>query len=337
MFKSAMLGCGSRAKGHAAAYQHVKKTTLAAVCDMNEERLNPFAEEYGIPNKYTDLDEMLEKENPDILHIVTQPDLRVQLLTHAHKAKVPAVIVEKPLALDADDFNAIAKLSEETSTKMCVNHQLRFHPRLLDLLGDVQDGKIGDVQFIDASSRLNLAGQGTHVLNLVLWFNGAMAPNLVFGNVCGTSQFEGTHPAPDLAVAQLNFPNRVRALIANGQNAVATSDDEKNHMHKRIAVYGTRGFVHWKMMSWERSTTDVDFESGEKEYREEDVLGQAGLTDAMCDWLEDESKVHPNCLKQSLTETNTVLGLFASALEGKPVDLPYQPTENLLERLRARG
>jgi predicted dehydrogenase len=336
MLKSAMLGCGGRARGHAAAYEHVKKTTLAAVCDMDRSRLDPFAQEYGIPAKYTDVHKMLDTEKPDLLHIVTQPDLRVPLLTLAHEAGVPAVIVEKPLALDADDFNAIAKLARVTTTKICVNHQLRFHPRLLDLLADVQDGKIGEVQFIDASSRLNLAGQGTHILNLALSFNSGTAPELVFGNVCGSSQFDGTHPAPDMAVAQLNFPNRVRCLLANGANAVATSDDDKNHMHKRIAVYGTRGFVHWKMMSWERSTTDVDYESGEKDYRAEDVLAQAGMTDAMCDWLADESKLHPNRLEQALVETNTVLGLYASAISGQPIELPYEPTESLLEKLKAR-
>ena len=334
MFKSAMLGCGGRAKGHAAAYEHVTKSKLVAVCDMDESRLVPFAKAYDVPASYTDVHEMLDKEKPDLLHIVTLPDLRVPLLTLAHEARVPAVIVEKPLALDVEDFNAIAALSKTTTTKMCVNHQLRFHPRLLDLLGDVQDGKIGEVQFIDASSRLNLAGQGTHILNLVLWFNGGMHPELVFGNVCGTSQFEGTHPAPDMAVAQLNFPNRVRCQLANGTNAVATSDDPANHMHKRIAVYGTRGFVHWKMMSWERSTIDVDYESGEKDYRAEDVLGQAAMTDAMCDWLADDAKVHPNCLEQSLAETNTVLGLYASAIQRSPIALPYEARGDLLGKLK---
>jgi hypothetical protein len=62
MFKSAMLGCGGRAKGHAKAYEHVKKSKLVAVCDMNEERLHPFVEEFNIPQKYTDIHEMLDKE-----------------------------------------------------------------------------------------------------------------------------------------------------------------------------------------------------------------------------------------------------------------------------------
>jgi len=336
MHKSAMLGCGGRARGHAQAYEHVTKTQLAAVCDMNEERLHPFAEQFSIPQKYTDIHEMLDTEKPDLLHVVTQPNLRVELLTVAHEHKVPAVIVEKPLALDVDDFNAINELSKITTTKMCVNHQLRFHPKLLELLRDVEDGKIGDVQFIDASSRLNLAGQGTHILNLVFAFNSGVRPDLVFGNVCGKSQLDTSHAAPDMAVAQVNFPNRVRCLLANGVNAVPISDEPANHRHKRIAVYGTRGFVHWTMVSWERSTIDVDYESGEKDYGAEDVLGQAAMTDAMIDWLEDDTKVHANCLDTSLAETNTVLGLYTSAVQGKPIDLPCEPSDCLLEALKAR-
>jgi len=336
MFKSAILGCGGRAKGHARAYEHVRKTKLEAVCDMDESRLAPFVEEFGVPRGYRDLHEMLETEKPDLLHIVTQPHLRVELLTLAHEHNVPAVIVEKPLALDADDFNAIAELSKTTATKICVNHQLRYHPKLLELLADVEDGKIGEVKFIDASSRLNLAGQGTHVLNLVFAFNGAVRPDLVFGNACGKSQLDSHHAAPDMAVAQVNFPNRVRCLLACGLNAVATCDDERNSRHKRIAVYGASGFVHWQMHAWERATTDVAYESGEKEYGDEDVLGQAAMTDAMIDWLEDDSKVHANCLDTSLAETNTVLGLYASAINGTSVELPYEPKEGLLDGLRAK-
>ena len=305
---------------------------------MNEQRLEPFAAQFQVPQKYTDPHKMLETEKPDLLHIVTTPNLRVQLLALAHEHKVPAVIIEKPLALDAADYNAIAALHKTTKMKVCVNHQLRFHPRLLELLSDVQEGRIGDLQFIDASSRLGLAGQGTHILNLVFWLNGGMRPNLVFGNVSGKKDLNSPHfhCAPDMCVAQLNFPNRVRCLIANGLNAVATSDDPADHMHKRIAAYGTRGFVHWKMMSWERSTTATPWDAGQKDYRAEDVLGQAGMTDAMCDWLEDDKKVHPNCLDQSLAETNTVLALYASAIYGKPIPLPYEPKESLLELLKAR-
>ena len=76
MYKSAILGCRGRARGHARAYQHVKGGKLAAICDMKEDLLNDFGDEFGIDARYTDLDEMLSKEKPDLLHIVTAPVLR---------------------------------------------------------------------------------------------------------------------------------------------------------------------------------------------------------------------------------------------------------------------
>ena len=76
MYKTAILGCRGRARAHANAYQSVKGGKLAAICDMNEERLNEFGDEFDISSRYTDLDAMLEKEKPDVLHIVTAPVLR---------------------------------------------------------------------------------------------------------------------------------------------------------------------------------------------------------------------------------------------------------------------
>ena len=72
MYKTAMLGCGGRARGHADAYRFVKRGKLAAICDMND-RIDSTnsRDDFGISSRYTDLDEMLEKEKPDVLHIVT--------------------------------------------------------------------------------------------------------------------------------------------------------------------------------------------------------------------------------------------------------------------------
>ena len=80
-YKCAFLGCGPRSNGHAAAYEYINRGETVACCDVNEERLNTYAETHGIANRYTDLDEMLEKEKPDVVHLVTPPTLRVGLMT----------------------------------------------------------------------------------------------------------------------------------------------------------------------------------------------------------------------------------------------------------------
>ena len=134
MYKSAMLGCGGRARAHASAYRFVKGGKIGAICDMNEDLLNRFGDDFDISARYTNLDEMLEKEKPDLLHIVTAPVLRgtnqrirYPLMKQASDHGVPAAIVEKPIAVESEDWKQIAGLAEETKTKFIVNTQLNFH------------------------------------------------------------------------------------------------------------------------------------------------------------------------------------------------------------------
>jgi len=337
MYKSCCLGCGPRAHGHAEAYKHVKKASLEAVCDLNTERLTVFADKFAIPRRYTNLHEMLEREKPDLLHVVTQPDLRLELFQIADQHGVPAVLVEKPLCLDAEDFNAIQAFGATAKSRIIVNHQLRYHPKTLELLDIVGSGQIGEVRLVDGSARLPLAGQGTHVLNLMFAYTGDKRPIRIFGQASGKRFWIPHHPCPDSAVGEMVFEGgALHGLLACGDNAPVVHDPNVSWMHKRVAVYGTRGFVHWTMNSWELCTRERGYHIGEKSYAAEDVLGQAAMTDAIFTWLEDDSKPHFNRLDVSLAESNTVLGLYQSALGHAIVELPCQPTGSLLEAFQAQ-
>lgn len=335
MYKAAILGCRGRSRGHAKAYEHVSQGQIVAICDVVEDLLNSFGDDFGIENRYTDLHEMLDKEKPDLLHIVTRPALRVPLMTIADEHNVPAVLVEKPIALDSKDLQALVELEKKSSTKFAINHQLHFHPKRLELQRDVDEGQIGDVRFLESTARLNLLGQGTHILQLMFAFNGNATPTSVLGQVSGGSALDSTHPAPDIAEAFITFDNGKCGLLLCGTNAPSVGDGIPGHQHKRIAVYGTRGFIEWQMNAWERSTPEDGYESGTKSYGAEDVLGQAGLTEAVFDWLKDEDYLHPTRLDLSLTQFNVILGIYASALEHRIVELPCQPEENFMEKLKA--
>ena len=133
MYKSAMLGCGGRARGHADAYRFVKRGKLAAICDMHQERLNNFGGEYGISSRYTDLNEMLQKENPDVLHIVTSPvvpgsneRIRYPLMKQASNHGVPAAVVEKPVAIEGEDWKQIDRVSRRDKNEICCQYTTRF-------------------------------------------------------------------------------------------------------------------------------------------------------------------------------------------------------------------
>jgi len=96
---------------------------------------------------------MLDKECPDLLHIVTTPDLRVPLMTIAAEHEVPVAIVEKPIAIQGEDWRQIRDLREKCKTRFVVNTQLHFHARNLELKRDVAEGRIGEIRFIDVSAR----------------------------------------------------------------------------------------------------------------------------------------------------------------------------------------
>ena len=151
-YKSAFLGCGSRSRAHARAYSNITRGVRVACCDLIEEKAREYAEDFDIPAWYTDLDEMLEKEQPDLVHMSMPPTIRVSLMTRLAEAGVPAVIVEKPICIGADDYKALRALEASSDTRFTVNHQLRYHNKVQELLAYVQDGGIGEVRFLDASS-----------------------------------------------------------------------------------------------------------------------------------------------------------------------------------------
>jgi hypothetical protein len=139
-----------------------------------------------------------------------------------------------------------------------------------------------------------------------------------------------------VAEAAIDFQNGVRAQLVCGVVAPKANDNPSIYAHKRIAVYGTRGFVQWKMSGWERFSEADGYASGEHSYGEQDVRAQAALTDAAFEWAADENKPHPTCLERNLQQFNVVLGGYTSALEARPVDLPFDPPDGMLETFKER-
>ena len=168
-------------------------------------------------------------------------------------------------------------------------------------------------------------------LELAHSYNNSVAPVKVFGQVSGGKTLSSRQPSPDIAEAFIEFENGVRAQLVCGSIAGKVVDSDSPYMHKRISVYGTRGFIQWTMHGWERLTQENGYETGSHSYGEQDVLAQARLTDAAFDWAADGEKLHPTRLERSLTQFNIILGAYVSALYNIAVDLPFEPPNGLLD------
>ena len=66
----AIVGCGRISKRHVQVLNQMMELRLIAVCDVIEERARETAEPLGIPY-YLDALEMVKKEKPDIVAILT--------------------------------------------------------------------------------------------------------------------------------------------------------------------------------------------------------------------------------------------------------------------------
>jgi predicted dehydrogenase len=243
------------------------------------------------------------------------------------------VLVEKPIALQGEDWRKLVELEASSRTRFLVNTQLHFHAKNLELKRDVSEGRIGDIKFIEVSARSTILNQGVHVLELAHSYNEFSKPVHVFASVSGAKTIPTNEPSPDTAEAAIEFANGVRAQMVTGYYAPMGSTSDSIYHHKRIAVYGTQGFVHWTMVGWERYTKEGGYESGSHDYGTEDDLAQGKLTDSAFEVCEDPSIQHGTRLELSLAQFNIILGAYMSALERRPVELPCSPPDGLLDSL----
>lgn len=277
---------------------------------------------------------MLEQEKPDLVHVVTAPIYRVDIMRQLAEAGVPAALVEKPICIGADDYKALRELEASVATRYAVNHQLRYHPQVLSFLEEIAAGQIGEIRFLDASAGLPMSGQGVHVLDLMFAFSGYAQVETVFCAGSGYDDINGTHPSPRTAAALITFEHGIRGALQSGAGAPMFNEGA-SWCHKRIAAYGSHGFRHWRMYGWEKSLTDGSVEHGEKDYSVDDIQGQANLTNAMFDWIEDPARPAATSLKVSLDEWLVILACYQSIVEARPVDLPFDPPDDLLARFKA--
>ena len=69
-------------QGHSGAYTVCDRTELVAGCDLRPEILEKWGPFYHVAPEhcYTDYKEMIAKEKPDIVSVVTQPEHRAEIM-----------------------------------------------------------------------------------------------------------------------------------------------------------------------------------------------------------------------------------------------------------------
>jgi len=153
--KVGIVGGGQIATVHIPYVRSYPGAQIVALTDTDDERARSTAARFAISNTCRSLDEMLDRHRPDVVHIVTPPQTHAPLAIRAMEAGCH-VFVEKPMAIDLEEAEAMETASRRLGVKLCVDHNHLFDPALVQARRLLAQGAIGDLVWVETFEGFSL-------------------------------------------------------------------------------------------------------------------------------------------------------------------------------------
>jgi len=210
--KVAVVGMGARGRYLARAFNEDQRTSLVAVCDVNDGCMALARRMFeGKVRYYKDQNFMCAQEDFHI-GVVASWDPSHKDNTIAFLKNHKHVYLEKPMAQTIEDCDEILREWEKSGTALMVGLELRYCTLCQEIRRLLDEGEIGEVKLAMAVDNVSVGGQyyyhnnrrrksfikslmlekGTHTLDLMNWFIGS-TPVRVFGEG-GLDVFGGNEP-----------------------------------------------------------------------------------------------------------------------------------------------
>jgi predicted dehydrogenase len=146
--KVGIVGGGQIATVHIPYIRAHAGAQIVALADTDESRAASTAARYEIGNTCRSLGEMLERHRPDVVHIVTPPQTHASLAIQAMEAGCH-VLVEKPMAVNLDEAEAMEAAARRHGVKLCVDHNHLFDPAVVEARALLSRGTIGELVSVE--------------------------------------------------------------------------------------------------------------------------------------------------------------------------------------------
>jgi predicted dehydrogenase len=201
LIRGAIAGFGQvAARAHLAGWLTRPAINVGVIFDpVSERRHEAFRLIRGV-RVYDDFELMLDGEALDFVDIASPPAMHADLARMALEAGAN-VIVEKPLALSLDDFDALARRADANGRVLMCVHNWRFAPPYAVAKSAIAEGRLGAVHSMSidrlrtepagaggagalwrksaASGGGILIDHGWHVFYLMQWLLGDSTPRSV--------------------------------------------------------------------------------------------------------------------------------------------------------------
>ncbi len=213
-----MIGAGGMANAvHYPSLASFDDVEIAAICDIDAERLNTTADQYGVEQRFTDYRRMIEQVVPDGVYAVGQPHILYDVWTWCLQQGLN-LCIEKPMGITIHQARSLAYLADQHGCITQVSFQRRACPMAV-LLHDecLKRGpmvhavctfyKCAIQPYLNA--RDHMMDDGVHSIDTLRWMCG--------GEVVGIESTTKRVQTPDInfIAATLHFDNGSTGVMLN--------------------------------------------------------------------------------------------------------------------------
>lgn len=177
------ISCFSLPYGHFPAYQSMPEVEVVAVANRGNERLERFAQRFGVRNTYLDYQEMILKEKPDIVSVTTPSFARAEPVIFAAENGVRGIYAEKGLCASLEEADRVAAACRANNVAFNWGAMRRHHGGYKALRDAIARGDIGEPRYALMYFYSDLIKHHPHALDLVSMLLGDPAPSWVEGRL----------------------------------------------------------------------------------------------------------------------------------------------------------
>ena len=260
----ASIGTGFWARYQLAAWREVPGAHCIALCNRTRAKAEALAQEFGVPAVYEDAEEMLRREKPDFLDIITDVDTHSRFVHLAAAYKTP-VICQKPLAPSIAEAEKMIAVCASEGVPLSVHENWRWQTPIRELKKVLDSGVIGPVfraridycnsfpvfdnqPFLKTLEEFILADMGSHIFDVTRFIFGETARLY-----CQTHQITPGILGEDAASVMLRMQSGATVTV---NLSYASRVEHDRFPETFLHVEGELGAVELAPDYWLRVTTE---------------------------------------------------------------------------------
>ncbi|MFN8347401.1 MAG: Gfo/Idh/MocA family oxidoreductase [Spirosomataceae bacterium] len=276
--KWGMIGCGNvTEKKSGPAFNKTPHSALVAVMGRSAEKAADYAQRHGVPKWYTSVDELINDPDVNAVYIATPPDVHLEYAAKAMRAG-KAVYVEKPMARNTAECDAMNQISRETGVPLFVAYYRRSLDYFLKVKELIDRKVIGEIRLVTVQIHYNPYAEETGENAQPRWrvdpkisggghFHDLASHQFDFleyalgpiKNAQGMARNQaGLYAADDIVVANFEFESGV---VGTGSWCYTLNKEQRLDESQLI---GSKGKITFSF--FERFTIKVETEAGAEEY-----------------------------------------------------------------------